>query len=294
MAVGKFYSLPEIDLRKATDKVFGSCIRARRSTDKASWLGSQFVDLARSRPEDLPPCFLAVQADALSLRTGWTTEHGRWVPKSSFARILNGMSLFESFSGVDHVNKLVKTTLVFLPNDGSKSDLQMTLYNEISWKEDKGYFVEEDMTLCLVSRRKRKGVVHSEASPHSFWPQYGIAADLYYEEIYESHSVQDFLDFDAPDFTNFEAQDTSVGGWDLPSIDSPGGPKKRPRPKPVGGSEVWRDFTKIYTKDPKVEYAACNHCGRMFLLKGGSTSSLLKHSKTCQCKPDSSVDTLID
>lgn len=296
MAAGEFHSVPEVDLRTATDEVFLSCIGERRSRDKAEWVGKPFVDLARSRPDELPPLFLAVGAGALSPSKGWTTEHGWWEPKAMYAIPRIGRHRPPDAPGI-----WARARLVFRPKDGSESDLVMILYNEISFHTGKP-LLEEDMTLCRIYRvpkEKHKGVVHSEASPHSIrQPIYSFADDLlvnkFPPKLYSDFDAEDILNCDIPEFTNFEAEDNSVGGWDLPSIDSSDRPKKRSRPKPVGGSEVWRNFTKIYTKDPQVVYAACNHCGRMFKLKGGSTSSLLKHSKTCQCKPDSSVDTLID
>ncbi|KAM0886543.1 hypothetical protein ACQ4PT_029641 [Festuca glaucescens] len=102
--------------------------------------------------------------------------------------------------------------------------------------------------------------------------------------------------YDVDDLFNFDVSGSDVANFlDLCTEgNSVGSPKKRQRSKPVGGSNAWGSFTKIYTKVPDVVYAACHHCGRMMKLKGGAkcgTKSLLRHIDTCPCKPGNSVDT---
>ncbi|CAN6361500.1 unnamed protein product [Urochloa humidicola] len=62
---------------------------------------------------------------------------------------------------------------------------------------------------------------------------------------------------------------------------------------PSGKSEVWQHFTKIYTKDPDVVYAACHCCDRVLNAhpKNG-TSHLRRHTKKCSSSnnPSTSAD----
>ncbi|CAN6343523.1 unnamed protein product [Urochloa humidicola] len=62
---------------------------------------------------------------------------------------------------------------------------------------------------------------------------------------------------------------------------------------PSGKSEVWQHFTKIYTKDPDVVYAACHCCDRVLNAhpKNG-TSHLRRHTEKCSGNnnPSTSAD----
>ncbi|XP_044971849.1 uncharacterized protein LOC123439171 [Hordeum vulgare subsp. vulgare] len=64
-------------------------------------------------------------------------------------------------------------------------------------------------------------------------------------------------------------------------IDGPVGPR----------ADQWDSFTKIYTKNPQLMYAACNHCNTMLKLSskrgaasGCGTSSLESHSESAKCR----------
>lgn len=299
MAIGEFYDIPEIHLGSATPDQFAECIKWRRSTEKKDWV-SEKLDLARLRPEELPPCFLAVKRESISFREGWETEHGWWEPKESYANqgfrdyyweaLKSFLALPDSTPRLPPSKSMwIRTTLVFRPKEGGrKCDMVLMLYNtliENSTMEEHSALVEEDISICCVfpaPEENGKGAVRIEA-PSWQLPTPPARTSVY---AHVSNSKMDAL-----------RNKLLPAGWTLNTIDPDGGgpPKRRKlNPNPVGGSSAWLSFIKIYTndsKETKVWHAACLHCGRLMSVKDGSTKSLLTHNKSCQCKPGSSVDT---
>lgn len=279
MALGEFYKVPEINPETATHAVFGSRINGiYRSMDKTVWACELLEDLAGRRPEDLPPCFLAVKAQGLSCNTGWKTANGKWVQRDAF---VDGPRLC-GFVPMDSDGTWLRTTLVFRLDDGKKTDLAMTMYNVLHRRANRLLELEEDMALCHVFRvpkEKRKPAVRRKLSQFP---------DL------DSLDIPDFtcdvsdVHFGIPNMDEY-IEDNDLGGYDQPFVDSSGGPQKQ------AGSHVWNDFIQICNKHRKVLYAACHHCHRVMKLTGGSrsgTSSLKRHIDSCKCKPGTSADNL--
>ncbi|KAM3198367.1 hypothetical protein ACQJBY_073487 [Aegilops geniculata] len=204
---------------------------------------------------------------------GWTTDQGTWSPKK-LVSIPNYTSQGNSLNSPKFVG--TKTTLEFKPTGAKKGVAAMTRYHLVRTMKDRpGLYLEEELSLCFVFPLKPK-------NPNGKRQRSGSVADQFKDfappPVNEVDQVMS--DFDYTSMHPLDLDDYVVDGSDLPSSDS----SKHPRLE----SKHWHNFTKIYTKNPQLMYAACSHCDTMLKLKGGSscgTGSLRHHNDSCPCKP---------
>ncbi|KAE8775173.1 hypothetical protein D1007_52381 [Hordeum vulgare] len=264
-SIGEIYYLPESqtrDLSRCSEQELISIIRGRyRSPEKKA----AFLEL----DERAEHWYFIKDFQA------WKTSHGTWSPKKLVS--IPNTSQGNSSNSPKFVG--TKTTLEFKPTDGTKPTLGMAMYNILmTMKDRRGLYMDEELSLCHTYPLQRKATVTRNRNgkrPHAPDQCNGFAPpplDDWKQELSE---------FDMTDSYPLDVADYGVDVPDLFSTDS----SKQPRTE----SKHWHNFTKIYTSNPKVMYAACNHCDTMLKLKGGSncgTSSLgHHHNDACRCKP---------
>ncbi|KAM3345996.1 hypothetical protein ACQJBY_020487 [Aegilops geniculata] len=214
--------------------------------------------------DKLPSFLLLSQAEAPM--ESMKTDNGEWwqknmctIPNTSQGNSPNS----PKFLGT-------KTTLQFKPAGAKKGVLGMARYNLLSTTENTdGLHLKEDLALCHVYPLEEKDKANRKGNGKRL--RSGDAADQ-------------FKDFVPPPLGEWEQDISKVDVTEYCHIGTEDYPVDVPRLE----SKHWHNFTKIYTENPKLMYAACNHCHMMLKLTGGTscgTGSLKRHNDTCRCKP---------
>lgn len=255
-SIPEFYSLP--DTFSGSDQEYISILRKYRGSEVEALVRRALINY------ELASRWLLARHGYEAMDV-WKTDHGTWSPKKLVS--IPNTSQGNSPNSPKFVG--TKTTMEFKPTDGSKAVVGMTRYNLLTTREDgDGLNLDEDLALCHVfplegkakgtrnrnGKRSRSG---HEVDPHEPITHAGV------EELHRMMS-------DSKKNPIIDA-DMDVH---LLLADQP--PKH------------WQSFTKIHTKNPKLMYAACNHCDTMLKLTGGTkcgTGSLKHHSDSCRCKP---------
>lgn len=268
-SIAEIYSLPESqarDLPRCSDQQLISLLRSRYRSPERKTVLLDLDDL-----EHVPVTERAEHWCFIGAFEAGKTSHGTWSPKKmvSIPNTSQGNSSnFPNFVGT-------KTTMEFKPTGVTHPFFGMMRYNILTTREDgNGLYLDEELSLCHTYplQGKGKGTRNRNGkrsrSEYVFDPLDGITpAEL--EELERS--------IDSTHHPPLAVVDSSVNVQDLLFAEHS---KSEP-------SKFWQSFTKIYTKDPKRMYAACNHCDTMLKLKGGpscGTGSLKHHNDSCRCK----------
>ncbi|XP_037410990.1 uncharacterized protein LOC119274399 [Triticum dicoccoides] len=253
----EIYSLPESqtqDLSRCTDQMLISILR------------EQDINALSGEVDQMDSWCLLRQNVCSQVVEALKTVLGTWLPKKMVS--IRNTSQGNSPNSPKFVG--TKTTMEFKHTDGSKAVVGMTRYNLLTTREDgDGLNLDEDLALCHVFplEGKAKGTRNRNGkrsrSGHEVDPHEPI-----------THAGVEELDQMMSDSKKYPVLDVGMDVQDLLFADQP--------------SKHWQSFTKIHTKNPKLMYAACNHCDTMLKLTGGTkcgTGSLKHHSDSCRCKP---------
>ncbi|XP_020149534.1 uncharacterized protein [Aegilops tauschii subsp. strangulata] len=197
----------------------------------------------------------------------WKTDHGTWSSKKLVS--IPNTSQGNSPNSPRFVG--TKTTMEFKPADGSKAVVSMTRYNLLTTRDDgDGLDLDEDLALCHVFPLEGKG--KGTRNRNGKRPRSGHAVDP------REPITRDGLE-------ELDQMMSNSKKYPIPDVDMDVHLLLANQP-----SKHWQNFTKIHTKNPKLMYAACNHCDCDTVLKltGGpscGTGSLKHHNDSCRCKP---------
>ncbi|KAF7034352.1 hypothetical protein CFC21_045376 [Triticum aestivum] len=243
-------------LPRCTDQMLISILREHRASELDLW---QEIDAMSGKIHDQ---YLLVKTATEALKT----DHGTWWPKKLVS--IPNTSQGNSPNSPKFVG--TKTTMEFKPADGSKPVVGMTRYNLLTTREDgDGLDLDEDLALRHVFPLEGKG--KGTRNRNGKRSRSGCEVDPH-EPI--THDGVEELDQMMSNSKKYPVLDAGMDVQDLLFADQP--------------SKQWQSFTKIHTKNPKLTYAACNHCDTVLKLTGGTkcgTGSLRHHNDSCRCKP---------
>ncbi|CAL4891420.1 unnamed protein product [Urochloa decumbens] len=195
-----------------------------------------------------------------------------------------------------------KVTLEFCLKDGTKTDWVMHEYwQNATYKGGPAWFLKENLAICKVfqkcTERGRPSCPHGNTET-SVNAKASHSSDM----ILDSTKEQAREDDDMMRWTELNLMKLYLltGGErfylykedpgrllksvDLGGSESRSGSAERPTGSdaPNGKSKVWQNFTKIYTKDPDVVYAACHRCDKLLSAHSkNGTSHLRNHCEKC-------------
>ncbi|CAL4898372.1 unnamed protein product [Urochloa decumbens] len=195
----------------------------------------------------------------------------------------------------------LKTTLKFHLKDDTKTDWFMHEYRLFDTHKSGGpaWLLKEDLAICKVFQQKRtdldlsKEVLRCRRQKNLLWLE--KMRSLRTNQAQEDDDMMRWTELNLmklylltgdKEFHLYKEDPGRLSNkGDLEGSESRPGSVERPTASAApnnGKSKVWENFTKIYTKDPDVVYAACHRCDKLLSASSkNGTSHLKNHSKKC-------------
>uniref|UniRef100_A0A0E0MP05 BED-type domain-containing protein n=1 Tax=Oryza punctata TaxID=4537 RepID=A0A0E0MP05_ORYPU len=233
------------------------------------------------RPSELPSCFLSSEHFLL------TTAINSLFRQNSWTEVPGGFSAIRATTD-DAEYMGAKKVLEFREQDGTRTGWIMVKYYLLCKRPNKkeklsnSPFFNDGLVLCKVFQLKRPGPVRPKHEAEQLPTNQAFEVDIFY-------GLEAIIDLPADVLLPGEKQRNthtcSRGGSCCNKSSSRGASSEEQPTKRHKPSNVWEHFTRIYTSDPKVVYAACHCCDRLFSgHSSNGTSHLRKHAESCTGK----------